>query len=447
MPYYANMRNKTRRLLGLLLIIASTPALSQRAVSPYSIFGNGDVESGRFAQQVGFGGLSTGLRDPLHINVGQPASISALKYTTIDFGGFFQSTSTTDGNVTGQDYHGGFNYLSLAFPIQEWWGMAAGITPYSKVGYSLSSSTSYPSYGDATLEYSGNGGYDRVFLGNAFEVYKGLSVGVNASYYFGAGERITSVLFDDNRFLHTTRVERVAATGFTWDAGLQYVTALNEEGTLELVVGATYSPQGTLNGELNDLYYTFTRNASGADTPRDTVYTVESEPIDVILESNYSIGFTLGGRHEQLIQYAWSVGAEYRMFNLSELNGGTEVRGQFDNGFRAAIGGQLIPYFAFDMDRGSYLSQIDYRLGAHYASSGLELAGEPINDYGLSVGFGFPIGRRVQTPGDIKLATLNFGMILGTRGTTEGGNLQENYSRFVVGLTLSDKWFTQFKYR
>ncbi|GGH65839.1 membrane protein [Phaeocystidibacter marisrubri] len=444
MRSFYNMRSDFRRLFGLSVLILFAASATGQTVSPYSIFGNGERESGKLANQLGMGGISTGLRDPLQINISQPASYSSLLYTTIEIGGFYQETFLNDGAQQVQTNSGGFNYLSLGFPLGEKLGMSIGLLPYSKVGYDIEARTSTP-FSDANVQYSGEGGFDRAYFGLGWELYKGLSVGANGSYYFGSSERLTTVLFDNTNFYHITREENILASGFSWDAGVQY--QMNFSGDRDLILGATFTPKTTMSGEVNDLQYTFTQNASGTRFYNDTVYSTQAKNVNVVFNSNYSFGFTFGGRHEQLVQHAWSFGAGYKLMNRDELTASTEIRGEYQQGFRANIGGQMIPYYTFDMNRGNYFSQIDYRLGAFYENTGLVVGGEAINDFGGTIGLGLPIGRRTQAPGDVKLATLNIGMIVGRRGTEASGNISETYTRFVVGLTLNDKWFTQFKYR
>lgn len=447
MRSFYTMRSDLRRLFGLsVLTLFATGLSGQTTVSPYSIFGNGERESGKFAQQLGMGTLSTGVSDSLQVNFTQPASYASIKYTTVDIGGFYQETWLRDAssNSAVNTNSGGFNYLALGFPLGKGAGMSFGLLPYSKVGYDIEARTS-TTFSDADIAYQGEGGFDRVYVGFGVELIEGLSVGLNGSYLFGSSERLTTVLWDNTNYYNITREENVSANGLTWDAGVQY--KFNVGSKYDMTVGASYVPKITMGGTLNDLQYTFRTSSSGTYSYKDTVFAIEDENVNVVFNSNTSFGFTFGARNQRLVQHAWSIGADFQLLNRSELNSSSVVRGTYENGYRVNVGAQLIPYFSFDMQSRNYFSQIDYRIGGFYENSGLLIAGEAIVDQGLTVGFGFPIGRRTQTPTDIKLATLNVGMILGSRGTNASGNIQETYSRFVIGLTLNDKWFTQFKYR
>ncbi|NVK04471.1 MAG: hypothetical protein HWD92_06595 [Flavobacteriia bacterium] len=440
------MRSELRRTFGLMLLFVSGTLSAQISVSPYSIFGNGDREPGKFAHQFGMGGVSAALHDPLQINIAQPASFSRLKYTTIELGGFYQESQFNDGTNTAQTGTGGFNYLAFGFPLSEDWGLVAGLAPYTKIGYEIETQATLP-FSTATVQYFGSGGYDRAYMGTAYELFDRLSIGVMGSYYFGTAERTTLAIMDDRNFYSTGQDESIRATGFNWEAGMQYTQVWGADSAQEFTVGATFSPITELDGTLNDYYYTFAINGQGNRLPRDTVYNINNEQVNVIFNSSYSFGASYGVRHPRLVQYAWSITGDYQMLNRSELSSSSELRGTFENGFRASVGGQFIPFYALDLQRSNFFNQIDYRIGAFYENSGLVLNEQVITDRGFTVGMGIPLSRRTNSAVDIKIASLNVGMVFGQRGLQEGGNIQENYARFVVGLTLNDKWFTQFKYR
>lgn len=441
------MRSELRRLFGLIIFTLLTGTLSaQISVSPYSIFGNGDREPGKFAHQFGMGGVSTALHDPLQINIAQPASLSRLKYTTIDLGGFYQESQFNDGTNTANTGTGGFNYLAFGFPLSEDWGLVAGLTPYTKIGYNIQTEATLP-FSTAQVQYSGQGGFDRAFMGTAYELFDRLSVGVIGSYYFGTAERTTLAIMDNRSFFSTGQEESIRATGFNWEAGMQYMQILGSDSTQEFTLGATLTPTTQLNGTLNDIYYTFAVNSQGGRAYKDTVFNVNDEPVDVVFNSSYSFGASYGVRHPRLVQYAWSVTADYQMLNRSELSTSSELRGEFQDGFRVSAGAQFIPFYALNQQRSNFFNQIDYRIGAFYENSGLVLNEQVIADRGFTLGMGIPLSRRSNSAVDIKIASLNVGMVFGQRGVQAGGNIQENYARFVVGLTLNDKWFTQFKYR
>ena len=133
----------------------------------------------------------------------------------------------------------------------------------------------------------------------------------------------------------------------------------------------------------------------------------------------------------------WFLGAEY---SFQEF-------GTFDNEFlridniayedinTVAIGGFYLPNSTSFSK--SYISRITYRAGFRYEQTGMIINNESIDNFGITFGFGFPIGNR--------FSNLNLGFELGQRGTTDAGLIEESSLRVNVGISLNDKWFRKIK--
>src|SRR5690606_40784574 len=81
------------------------------------------------------GGLAV-YRDSLHINTLNPASYSKLQTTTFSMGASYKGTTLKNQNSSEKVSTGSFDYLALAFPAGKV-NVAAGIMPYSFVGYNI----------------------------------------------------------------------------------------------------------------------------------------------------------------------------------------------------------------------------------------------------------------------------------------------------------------------
>jgi len=113
----------------------------------------------------------------------------------------------------------------------------------------------------------------------------------------------------------------------------------------------------------------------------------------------------------------------------------------FQDTYRVAVGGEFTP------DPGSvdsYMKRIAYRAGFNYAKSPLNL-GEQMSNAALHAGVSLPIGS-IPRPPEYNQSFLNLGVAFGKNGTTNGGLLQENYVRFMVGVSLSSSWFIRPKF-
>jgi hypothetical protein len=106
----------------------------QQSVSPYSLFGAGWALPQANAYQQFLGGASAADRSPWYINPDQPAALSGLKYTTLDFGGQWSMVRQNDGSNEIDNVTGGFNSFGIAVPLGKSMALAASLRPYSSVG-------------------------------------------------------------------------------------------------------------------------------------------------------------------------------------------------------------------------------------------------------------------------------------------------------------------------
>jgi uncharacterized ferredoxin-like protein len=66
----------------------------------------------------------------------------------------------------------------------------------------------------------------------------------------------------------------------------------------------------------------------------------------------------------------------------------------------------------------------------NYQTSYLSFGGTPIKDKSLSFGVGIPVSRNISE--------IDFGIKLGSNGTTANHLIRENYVLFQIGLSLNE---------
>ena len=85
-----------------------------------------------------------------------------------------------------------------------------------------------------------------------------------------------------------------------------------------------------------------------------------------------------------------------------------------------------------------------YKVGFRYSQTPLQIDNTTLTELGMSFGASLPL--RFSGSG----SSLNFGVELGQRGTTDGGLIQENFAAFRVGVSIMpgrfDNWFLKRKY-
>ena len=173
----------------LLLSFASFSQLSTS--SPYSRYGLGVLSSNTLSEQSAMGGQLVSFSNASIINPSNPATYSAFQSKTFLFStGLSHHTmqmNTQDLQQITNNTH--LSHITLGFPINSKISMSTGFLPYSDIGYMLHDNEIIPEIGGVTYNYSGDGGISKYYVGGSINLYKNLSVGVNAAYLFGGLNR------------------------------------------------------------------------------------------------------------------------------------------------------------------------------------------------------------------------------------------------------------------
>ncbi len=316
-------------------------------------------------------------------------------------------------------------------------GFGFGLLPYTSVGYKLESLDDNYTDGRISNRFKGEGGLNKAFLGFGYQITDKLSVGIDAQYNFGniQNSNIAFAYDDDgNPTQYQTRENnRSDLSGLNVNLGLSYKTMINSD--LELVTGATYTPQSNLSSKNERSISAIIVSSTGTEAVVNTIETdLESLGLletDLVLPSKFSIGAGIGKPRK------WFVGIESEYQTTSNFSNDlyTSTAVKYENAASVSIGGFYIPqYNSFT----SYLKRAVYRAGLHYENTGLNIENESINEFGISFGVGLPVGSF--------FSNANLGLELGKRGTTNSNLIQENFINFQISLSLNDRWFQKRKY-
>jgi len=415
------------RLLNILLSLLSLSVAAQEN-SPYSRYGIGLLQARENIANRGMGGAAIADRSNQLINPINPASYSALRLTSFQLG--LNGSLFTIKSNTAQNQTGGFglSYVNMAFPISKSGALSFGLLPYSLVNYRMRKSDSIPGISRVLYDYLGSGGIQKVYLGAAQE-YKGFSLGFNLAYLFGSYQNNLAESFTDSlNIFNTNVVRRTRLNGFTWDVGASYTYTFKDEYYAN--VGLTFSNGATLNGLQDQYWYA----AIGDVTTGPYFYAADSmieEVGRVNLPSQLGAGIQIGnGAH-------WKFGIDYQMTDWSQYRFYNKVD-SFTSSSALRLGGEFTPDVN---DKFNAYKRISYRLGAYLTNEPLRLNGTQLSAQGVTVGIGYPIRRTLYSIGQ-----LNTALEMGKRGTLDNGLIQENYTRFSIGVTLNDRWFLKRKY-
>lgn len=442
------LQNLMRKYLIITLLFPLLGFAQVSSVSPYTLFGIGDLSEGYFLRNISMGGTGIALRDPIFMNLSNPASYSSLELTTLEIGLTHRFINQTD-NKTGTSVENQstfFHYFGLGFKFTEKWGFGVSLTPYSKVGYNIFTEEEVDGFGDTRYTFKGEGGIDQIVVGTSYEILKNLSLGANLRYLFGSTDRSTSAEFYDGSFFNSKRNTRTRVADVIFDFGAQYtLDSINNK--YDLTLGAIYNSQSSIKTYRSYVDYTF-NYINGVENQKDTLSFIQDQRGETILPAKFGGGLTYGKRDNRIYSYSWLIAADFSTTLWSQYRNYDEEGGLNDS-WRVSVGGYFIPGFAFNQNTGrrSYMSQVEWRLGGFYENSNVLVDNTPVTVYGASLGWSFPFRPRNLAPGDAKLNNFSFGIVVGSKGAESDNIIKEDFINLTFGITLNDMWFQKRKYR
>ncbi len=422
-----------RFLLGFILFISFVITNAQDiSVSPYSAFGYGEKRFSYGASSYGMGGLSTAYLSPFgtEMNFLNPAANMNLYYTSFAFEGQLNSSNFDNGS---QDFSRSTAFISriaLAFPVgkNKQSRLGFGFQPYSAIGYKTSS---YSSFEEASTvnKFEGDGGLNSLHAAYSYNFNSSFSLGARVNYLFGNldKEQIYSV---DQVQLTSSYKNNNRINGITFGAGAFFKQKIGENH--QFAAGASYTFGSKVRSDQDYVLSTYQLN------PQDDYQPVNIDTIDskfgntkIKMPQEISLGVSYGK------DLKWNIGAQVDWEQNSEFYLPNSDQTNLQDRFRTAVGGYLIP--KFNSPR-SYFARMTYRAGGFYEQTPVVLNDKGVDKYGITFGFGFPVGK-ANDPSQIDL-----GIELGNRGTVKENLVRENYANFKLSFTLNDNWFRKRVY-
>lgn len=433
MPFY-------KQFLWWIIWCSAPTALFAQASnfgSPYSRFALGEQQPFSLGTQRAMGGVTTAWYDSVSLNLANPASLSALRLTSIEFGAFGNVSRLQTNTASQYRSHLNFGYLMMGFPVNKRWGTAVGFQPFAFTNYNIVSQVD-SSFASWREEYQGKGGINQLTWSNGFDLGKGFSAGVNLNMLFGEilqERRFVYPRPDSLFFLNLRTTDRVRLGDAQLSLGVQYRKLLPQR------VSGKYRQSITLG--LTADVPTNLRASNDFVAERYTLVGSRLIVSDTVQNLSGNVG-------QIKMPLSLSFGAQYSLDNffLANLEARYQQWSQFSmfdrpdsllNSLHFAGGFQYIPKYNA-MGDGAWYKTMRYRVGFRHHSGNLSIKGNAISETGMTFGLGIPVKRQFSMP------FVNLGVELGQRGSLNNGLVRERYTRVVLGLTLNDRWFVKRKY-
>lgn len=426
------MPNKAFWLFIVLVFGCADDVFAQNITSsPYSIIGTGDIHFSGTPQQSAMGQTGQAVRKTANVNVLNPASYSALKYTVLDGGAFLSSGTFKQASNTSSVTNYSFSYFMMGLPLsyKKNIGMSFGLAPASSAGYTLTQTLVTPDF-TAENPMTGSGGISKFHLGAGAQLFDRFSLGVNVNYLFGQLIREQKLLIPrEYNAVNSALTQTIVIRDFQYDIGIQYHDTFQRgirKDAYEFVAGVTVTPATDLSAR--ETNFSRTLGFGGTLFTTDTVSYTNDKKGTIRMPLSIRTGISLEKKDQWQIatDVNFTQWSEYRRFGRTD---------SLRNSLGFGIGGSIIPN---SMDYKNYFKRIEYRAGVRYNTGNLTLRDTYISSYAVAAGLGLPLGK--------SKSRLNVTFEYSTRGTTRNNLLQEDYFRIILGLNFSDRWFLRYKY-
>ncbi|MCK5535365.1 MAG: hypothetical protein KAI79_00985 [Bacteroidales bacterium] len=419
---------KTVIITSILIVLSTLISNAQSSTnSPFSRFGLGEFTQFQTPYNLAQGGVFSSLRSPANINIANPASYTATRNQSflLEFG--LQNKNSLYKEAGNEVYTGDGNlsYFAAQFPVTKWWSASFGLIPYSVLGYNITHNESISDIDSTQIIYHGNGGLNAVYIGNSFELFKRISIGINANFLYGSSKTLsTATVFSDN--FQSTLINTKAAYfhQFNYRIGVQYYDTLFKD--ISIVLGGTFENKTDLkaSSNYNSINYLLINGMQFSDT----LNFVEADEQLVELPQYFSGGLSIK-KGKKL-----TLSADYYLRDWKNAFFLDENISSYNTEYGYALGSEIIP----SLGAPQIWRNIRYRFGVYYKQTNININNNPLLDYGIGFGVGIPI--------KVSSTIVNFTVNMGKRSTYEPNTLEEYYTNIHIDLSLGDVWFIKRKF-
>lgn len=421
-------------ILILMTLVGLQLSAQTLTISPYSRYAIGDIFNNVSTRHAGMGGVSIATDSYFNINFQNPAGYADLLFTTMDVSAFGQLYGVRTGTQNSTQFTGGFQNLAFGFPPNKGPKLVIGFSPYSTVGYEITDRKNLY-FQDTTFTqetiYSGEGGMNQLFIGLGQDMFRHkLRLGISGAARFGntqynwtnqllEGDSLTSTV---GIYQPTSITQDIYARALAVQGGFIYQDTLNKASTILFRIGGT--AEYTI-GSSADRFTTF--NNSYVE---DSLSGMEFG--EIVFPPKFGGGISINRPG------FWTIGADFQYQDWSLFQTFGENAGLSPE-YKFSLGSEFAP----DPTSLNYMKRIQYRVGAYYQQSYIQFAGQPVLDYGITMGIGLPSSAQGNNRFNRgrSVSRINLSVELGRRGNTNELPMEELYARFRLGVNINDTWF------
>lgn len=405
-----NKRYSKLFLISITLLIAS----KLFAGSFYNSRGLGEMKLVSNAQAIAMGHCLIAMPDFYQINVLNPAGLVFMPIARLSGDFIHEGIWSTAQQANGFSKYTNLNGIAFAVPLQyQKLVTAISLIPSSQYDYEYSEPGSINDFG-FTKRLRAKGGLNKISLGLGFAMAKDIYLGSNLNINFGKFEQTWSVDYVSDLFWDSFNRLTRKMHGLNWTIGIVF------KPVSQLYLGGIFSNPYRL--KYNDEVINYTQKSS-------SIYTVDQ--------------FTKDQKHKT-VPRMWGVGLSFKfkekmLFSSdlsvqpwSELTTDSQSSSEYLDSYRWGLGIERLP--SKNMIA-SYYDRMSYRAGFSYQQLNFKTEGEPVEEYGISLGVGLPYSEG--------WGRMDIALRYAWRGDLSINPVKEDIFQLVISVVTGEKWFVR----
>ncbi len=438
------MRNT---LLVVLFVISGLVSLAQ---DPFSYYGLGETSGYDHPILSGIGNTEITLIDSTTLNYYNPASYNALGVgqPIFSIGLSSRLSNYTQGDTKEFASKTGIQHFAFGFSFAKHFGIGLGLRPYALRNYDLISGENVGT-DSITYRYFGSGGLSETFVGFSAELLPfldstSLSVGGNLGWLFGnVSHTRQSWLSNSANNTGGVGINTTDVRSIHYDFGFYFKHYINANHEIGLF--ATIDPSQGLKASYTEGIF----QAGNVNNPNgyDTASFIEQSGlrIQTAPEFTYGLSYSYMFKDSKSIQRRLhpviSLHASYSTIDWSKYNDPYNPSSNYLKSSKLTAGIQFVPEgnLQFNSSKTNIFEQMKYRVGFYSYTLPYAINNIQVSDFGTTFGFGVPV-----TIGK-SLSSVNLGLSLGQRGTSDASQMKENYYGINFGISIApaqnERWF------
>lgn len=405
--------------LSIILVLLIAGTILPQGGSIYTRFGLGDLQYSYSARKLGMGELGISVADEDFVTSTNPAGWNRLTRTRIETGFLYFGNNIADNNSKNFYSNSKFSGFTIAFPASSIYGIgvAAGILPVTFVDYNVSQKviSNNSNINDYNINYQGEGGLSKIFIGSSYRLPFDLSIGATLEYYFGNLNYYSRINFPLGTGSNSEYDRRYQIRGVSSTIGLISPDFLPKTET-----GSFSDLRLGLSFNLGSNSSTDTMLISSSSLRRDTVS---------IAEVDLKIPFTLATGASVLLNKNYLITLDYLFQPWKDLAINNSVLPNLRNAMKVSAG---IEYKPSRVMGATFWQQVLVRIGASYEQTQYKFGNSGIDRISFAGGVSLPFSTG---------NTLDLGLEYYMRGTKENNLFKENGIRLSLGISLGEVWF------